>query len=152
MLFYILLNYVRSIEQLRAAFLLLAIVGALQGLLVIAEAQFGFSPFGGWQAELNADLDDGEVRVVGTSSHPIILAGFFHVVLACAGLLLATTQDRRLKLVYAIFMVIYLVGWWFTFARSSWIGLSGMLFVGMLLASKPTRILAIVGGSIVFLL
>ncbi|MEM6375929.1 MAG: O-antigen ligase family protein [Pseudomonadota bacterium] len=151
-LFYVLLNYVRNLAEFRSILILLAVVGALQAILVICEAKFGFSPFGGWQAELAESLDSSETRVVGTSSHPIILAGFFQVVLACAGMLLATTKEARMRVIYAAMMLLYIAGWWFTFARSSWIGLSGMIFVGLLLASRPTRILGLVGGAFLLVL
>lgn len=150
-LFYIVLNYVRTLREFQSILVLLVVVGVLQSILVICEARFGFSPFGGWQAELSESLGQDEIRVVGTSSHPIVLAGFFQVVLACAGILLVTTKQTRLRLVFAGIMLLYLVAWWYTFARSSWIGLSGMILVGCLLASKPTRILALLGSGILFL-
>ncbi len=145
-IFFVVLNYANRIDRIGGLFVLLAAVGLLQALLVLAEAFLGFSPFGGWQEVLAADLSEGEVRVVGTSAHPIILAGFFQVAIGVLTMLLLGARGRLLQLFWIGSLAMVLMGWWLTFARSSWIGMAVMLFVGMVLASRPTRWLAVIGG------
>lgn len=147
---FVLLNYVDTERRMRHVFLLLVMIGTAQSLLVIAEAKFNFVPFGGVQAEAAAERGSA-VRVVGTSVHPIILAGFFQVVIGSALLLAAITRSVLARLILVAVCGLALLGWWYTFSRSSWVGMAAMIFVGMLLASRPTRILAVLGGSFLLL-
>jgi O-antigen ligase len=145
-IFFTILNYAEHMDRIKALFLVLGVVGVLEAFLVLAEAFFGFSPFGGWHEELAADRGGTETRVVGTSSHPILLAGFFQVVSASILTMVWTKPKTTTKLFWLACVGLVLSGWWFTYSRSSWIGMMVMLFVGMVLAHRLTRRLAIVGG------
>lgn len=146
-IFFVVLNYASTPTQLRRVFILLGVVGLLQALLVLAEAFFGFSPFKGWQEVLAQDRGGVEVRVVGTSAHPIILAGFFQVIFGVLVVLTVKSQSAFARLFWIGTIAAVSVGWWYTFARSSWIGMGAMLFVGMILATRITRNLALIGGA-----
>ncbi|WP_456388771.1 O-antigen ligase family protein [Profundibacter sp.] len=145
-IFFVVLNYGDKLSRIHNLFILLATVGLLQAMLVLSEALIGFSPFGGWHATLSAAQGDGEVRVVGTSSHPIILAGFFQVALGALVVLVFWAKSNIQRLYWIGSICVVIAGWWFTYSRSSWIGMAAMLFVGMLLSSRASRKLAIIGG------
>jgi O-antigen ligase len=151
-IFFVVLNYVDTLGRMRAVMVLIIGVAMAQGVLVLAEAMFNVVPFGGWQAQLAEERGSEEVRVVGASSHPIILAGFFQVAFGFALMLLLTARRAVWRMALLGASGLFLVAWWYTFARSSWIGMAVMLVVAMVLASRPTRIMALSGGMVVFLL
>lgn len=150
-IFFVVLNYVDTLGRMRSAMVTIVLVGIAQAALVIAEALFNFTPFGGWQAELAAERGS-EVRVVGSSSHPIILAGFFQVVIGFTFMLLLTARTIFFRLFFLATAGLLLAAWWYTFARSSWIGMAAMLLVAMVLLSRPTRILGLTGAVVAFVL
>ncbi|WP_425040528.1 O-antigen ligase family protein [Primorskyibacter sp. S187A] len=147
---FVLLNYVDTQERLRSVFVLLAIMGGLQGLFVLSQAYLGFSPFGGWHATLAADQADGEIRVAGTSSHPIILAGFFQTAIGATVCLLLIENKALRRFLWLGCLAFAIWGWWFTFARSSWIGSSMMVFAGLFFMHPATRRLAVIAGIFIF--
>lgn len=151
-IFFSVLIYAQSLRRVRLVMIILVSVAVAQAALVMAEALFNFVPFGGWQAELAQERGTEEVRVVGSSAHPIILAGFFQVVLTMAILLAAMSRTWRWRVILFAVAGLFLLGWWYTFARSSWIGMGLMAFVAMMLYSGSTRIFALVGGSVLFVL
>lgn len=149
-IFFVVLNYVDNRRRLFNIILFFTLIGAAQAALVLAEAKFGFSPFGGWQAKLAEGQAQGEVRVTGSSVHPIFLAGFFQIIVGFSVLMAAISSKTVLRIGFLLITVLALLGWWFAFARSSWIGMGLMIFSGMVLVSRPTRIVAIIVGSIGF--
>jgi O-antigen ligase len=149
-IFFLVLNQAADPVRLRRLLWIILIVGLLQTVLVIAEARFNFVPFGGWHAELAERRGADEVRVVGTHAHPILLAGFYQVAIAIAVGLALTARTRGLALLLFAAAAFLGIGWWYTFARSSWIGMAVMLGAFMLVASRGTRALALVGGFVAF--
>lgn len=150
-IFFVILSYTDSTARLRAVFLTLVVTGIGQGVLAVLEAKFNFAPFGGWHATL-AEMRGNEVRVVATSSHPIILAGFFLVVISATTMFLLTAKAIQARLTFLAILLLCLAGWWLTYSRSSWMGMAMMVLISMLLVSRPTRILALIGGTVGFVL
>ncbi len=143
--FFIVLNYADSPHRLQMICLTLTICGVGQAILALAHARYGIQPFGGWQAQLDANNADGEVRVAGTTSHPIILAGYMQMVIVAAIMFVCTSSNKFLRVLTALAVPLLLAGWWHTYSRSSWVGMSVMILVGMLLVSRITRLMAIIG-------
>ena len=150
--FFSVLIYAQALDRVRMVMIVLVAVAVGQGVLVMLEAVFNFVPFGGWQATLATERGDTEVRVVGSSAHPIILAGFFQVVITMALTLFFTSRETKWRVILLGATGLFLISWWYTFARSSWIGMCIMLFVAMMLHSRPSRILALSGGTVAFIL
>jgi len=150
--FFVVLNYADTPKRLRGAFVTLVGIGVFEAGLAFAEVLFGFQPFGGWHSELASLQGEGEIRATGTSAHPIGFAVFFQLVLVASVTLAVTERSRVSKLIFPILIPLFLAAWWFTYSRSSWIGMGLIILVGMLLASKVTRALAIIGGSILLVL
>lgn len=151
-IFFVVMSQAADFQRFRAVLWVIVIGAVLQSLLVMAEALYGFAPFGGWHAELAADRGTTEVRVVGTHAHPITLAGYFQIAICAAVGLAATEKWRPLALPLVLSAGLFMVGWWYTYARSSWIGMVVMALAAMLVASRQTRALALVGGLFGFVL
>lgn len=146
--FFIVVNYTNTPDRLYWVCFTLVISGIGQGVLAIADARFGFQPFGGWQAELAAENADGETRVTGTTIHPIMLAGFMQIALCATMMFIAASRSKWMILGALLAVPFILAGFWFAYSRSSWIGMALMVFVGMLVASRFTRALALIGGGV----
>ncbi len=152
-IFFMVLIYTDSPERMRIVMITLVVAGTLQGLVVMAEVLLGQSLFGGgWHQEIADKQGSGEIRAVGTSSHPIILAGYFQVVMAACAMLLLTANRTRARLLLSGVLLLFLASWWLAFARTSWIGVSVMLFVVMVTTTRTLRVLAISGGAFMFVL
>jgi len=151
-IFFVVLNYADSIKRLRGVLVVLVAFGVLEAGLALAEAFLGFQPFGGWHAQLAGLQGEDEVRVTGTSAHPIALAGFLQLVIVAASTLAMTGTSRLSNLVFPLLVPLFLAAWWLTFSRSSWIGMGLMILAGMLLISKFTRILAVIGSLVLLAL
>ena len=147
--FFVMLIYVDTLHRFRQVILTLVIVGLFQVALVIAETRFDIVVLGGLQAEL-AELTGEEVRAVGASAHPIFLASFFQLAMVFAILLMATTQKPAVRLAMLAALGLFLLAWYSAWSRSSWIGMFAMIFLTSLIWSKGSRTLAIVGGTIGF--
>lgn len=150
-IFFVVLTQADDPVRFRRVLWILVVTGVLQSLLVLAEAFYDFTPFGGWHAELAEERGE-EVRVVGTHAHPITLAGFFQVVIPVAVGLALTTTARALRLPLLGAAALCAVAWWYTYARSSWIGVVVLVGAAMLAASRTTRALALAGGFVGFVL
>jgi O-antigen ligase len=150
-IFFVVLTQADDPVRFRRVLWIIVLTGVLQSLLVLAEAFYGFTPFGGWHAELAEERGE-EVRVVGTHAHPITLAGFFQVAIPIAVGLALTTAARARTLLLLGFAALFAVSWWYTFARSSWIGMVVLVGAAMLTASRTTRVLALAGGFVGFVL
>ncbi len=151
-IFFVVLNHADDPVRFRRVLWIIVVTAVLQALLVMAEALYGFSPFGGWHQELAEDRGDEEVRVVGTHAHPITLAGFFQVAIPAAIGLALTNRIPLLTLPLLGASALFVIGWWYTFARSSWIGMVMLLMAAMLTASRGTRTLGLIGGFFAFTL
>ncbi len=146
--FFVVLNYADTPKRLHSVFVILVGMGVFEAGLAFAEVFVGFQPFGGWHSEL-ADLQgEDEIRAVGTSAHPIGFAVFFQLVIVAAVTLILTEKSRAFRILLLFLVPLFLATWWFTYSRSSWIGMGLIVLVGMLLASKITRVLAIFGSVV----
>ncbi|TVR84327.1 MAG: O-antigen ligase domain-containing protein [Rhodospirillales bacterium] len=143
--FFVVLNQADDPDRFRRVLWVLVGVAALQALLVMAEAFYNFTPFGGWQQHLAEERGMENIRVVGTHAHPITLAGFFQVAIAAAVGLALTARSTLVRLTLLIAVGLFFIGWWYTFARSSWIGMLVLIAAAMVAATRTTRTLALIG-------
>jgi O-antigen ligase len=146
--FFIVLAYVDTYDRLRNVVITMFLVGIFQGFVVVLEAQFGIVTLGGIQADLQEEGGEDTVRVVGASAHPIFLASFFQVVMVFAILLMLTTKNRIVQLFMLASLGLFLLGWINAWSRSTWIGMAVMIGVALFFWSRPSRVLAVVGGVI----
>ena len=145
-LFFLTLAYVRTARDLERVMMIIVGVAVFEVFLVALDVGYGIVPFGGWHAELLKDRSGTEVRVSGTHEHPIMLAGYFQVAIPCALALAALHRNVIVKLLLAALAVSFLVGWHYTFSRSSMVGMAVLTFAAMLTLSRATRILGIAGA------
>ncbi len=149
--FFFVLMYVDTLDRFRKVMLTLVIVGLVQVALVVGESRFGIVVVGGFQAELAAQSDE-EVRAIGTSAHPIFLASFFQIVMVFGVFLMVTTRYPLMRIIMLASVAMFLFAWYNTWSRSSWIGMAAMIGLTMMVWSKGTRVLAVIGGGLVFVL
>lgn len=145
-IFFFVVTQADDVVRFRRVLWVLAAAAVLQTALVMAEAHYDFKPFGGWHAELDSLRSDDEVRVVGTHAHSITLAGFFLVAIAATTGLAVTARSRGARVLLLVAVAAFLVGWWYTYARSSWIGMAILVAAAMLAASRGSRALAVIGA------
>lgn len=149
-IFFVVLAYADTPQRIRLVFLTLVVSAVGQGLLAVAEARFGFAPFGGWHAKLAEDRGDTEIRVTATASHAIVLAGFLQIVMVVVGMFLLTARRFLVRVLLLGILGLLLIAWWYTFARSSWIGMAVLGFVAMMILHPVTRTLGLIGGTVGF--
>lgn len=143
--FFVVLNQADDPDRFRRVLWVIVGAAVLQALLVMAEAFYGFTPFGGWHQELAEERGADSIRVVGTHAHPITLAGFFQVSIAAAVGLAVISRSTLVRLGLLVAVGLFFIGWWYTFARSSWIGMLVLVGAAMLAATRTTRALALIG-------
>jgi len=150
--FFVLLNYGAGVARRGDTCMIIGLMGVVQGVSVILQVNLGLGSLGEWQGEFGAALGDGEVRAVGASVHPIFLAGYFQVVLGILALLYFRATERRHRLFFIGCLLIAFLGWYYTFVRSSYVGMAAMILTWMILHSRGTRVLGITGAVTGFLI
>jgi len=144
-MFFLTLAYVRTPRDMQQVLMVIVGVAVFEVILVALDVGFGIVPFGGWHEELLNDRGGIEVRVAGTHEHPITLAGYFQVAIPSALALAFLTRHITLKLLLVAFAASFVVGWHFTFSRSSMIGMAVLVLTAMLITTRTTRVLGIMG-------
>lgn len=151
-IFFVVLIFVDTLDRFKNVMLTLVIVGFVQVFLVFLDTVLGIVPLSGLQAELVDERSAGEVRVVGASAHPIFLAVFFQMAMVFALALRALSSSSAKRLIFLVALGLFVWGWINAWSRSSWIGMAVMIGVAALLWSRATRIAAITGGTVGFVI
>jgi O-antigen ligase len=138
------LVFVRDREQLVRLAWLMVWVAIAEAVLTIAQIRFRFVLPGAWRpsAMLNIDIQDAGFRADGTTTHPILLAGFLQMTLPFLILLFVQTRRMPLKLLFLVSLPVVLYAWTSTYARSSMIAMAGMALVALAITSRIGRWLA----------
>jgi len=144
-IFFLTLAYVHTPRDMDRVMMVVVGVAVFEVILVLLDVKYGIVPFGGWQAELIKDRAGLEVRAAGTHEHPITLAGYFQVAIPCALALAVLHGKVILKLLLVALAASFVIGWHYTFSRSSMIGMAVLVFVAMLTTTRITRVLGITG-------
>ncbi|HEB86080.1 MAG TPA: hypothetical protein ENI68_03555 [Gammaproteobacteria bacterium] len=144
-IFFLTLAYVHTPRDMNRVMMVIVGVAVFEVILVFLDVKYGIVPFGGWHAELLRDRAGMEVRAAGTHEHPITLAGYFQVAIPCALTLAVLNRNVIVKLLLVALTVSFVVGWHYTFSRSSMIGMAVLVFTAMLTTTRITRMLGIVG-------
>lgn len=132
-LFFLTLTFVRTPVDFRRLLWVVAITGAIEGIITAAQVHYGFVMPGDWRRNIGLpseggvdgsfmSMAEGKIRAEGTTAHPILLASFFLMAIPCTTFLFIKEERACIKVVLGGMLGLMVYGWFYTFARSSVIG------------------------------
>ncbi len=144
-LFFCTLAFVQDRRSFDRLVWVLVLTGVAQAVFTIIQYKTGISLGGDWRA---SQIEGEAYRAEGTSTHPILLAGFLQIVIAMTVMQIICYRNLYMRVALIAGLGALLVAWYLTYARSSWIGMSVFLYVALAVSSRAGRNIAILIGVV----